>query len=394
MKRKNQRRTILFLAGLLGLMLAVGCSALPVGNEAPAEPTPVPVVAPSDIITTEGRVVPADEVWLSFEQPGMVAEVLVTEGDTVAAGDVLARLGDTENLAAAVSAAELELLSAQQALDTLNEQADLAAARARTALLQAERDLLEAQQTLSDLDTQEYRDDLDAAWETVQDEQDNLDDAQDAFDEVQELSEDNTRRQQAEDDLEEAQRAYDDALREYERLQNDLEQARAAVDLAQASLEDARQENENRQNGPDPDELALAEQRIATAQSQLTAAESQLAKIELSAPIDGTIVEINLVEDQPVSAFMRSIQIADFSTWYVETTDLNEIDVVRIDTGQSVLVIPDALPDLELEGVIERVIDGYQERAGDIVYTVRIRLEDSDPDLRWGMTTAVEFERR
>lgn len=394
MKFTGKFRFVFILGGLLALLLAAGCSALPIGGEETAEPTPVPVVAPSDIITTEGRLVPADEIWLSFEQPGLVAEVLVAEGDSVAAGDVLARLGSTEPLQAAVVAAELEVLAAEQALTTLDEQSVLAAAQARENLLQAERAVLEARQALDDLDTPEYQDDIDAAWETVLEEEQNLEDAEEAFADVEELSEDNARRQQAEDDLDDAQRAYDDAVREYDRLQSDLEQARAAVTLAEAAEADARRESENRQNGPDPDELALAQARLDTARAQLEAAQAALARIELTAPIDGTVVELNLVEDQPVNAFMRSIQLADFSTWFVETTDLNEIDVVRIDTGQPVIVIPDALPDQELTGTVERVLDGYQERAGDIVYTVRIRLDESDPDLRWGMTAAVEFERR
>ena len=34
-----------------------------------------------------------------------------------------------------------------------------------------------------------------------------------------------------------------------------------------------------------------------------------------------------------------------------------------------------------------------QERSGDVVYPVKIKLLDSHPALRWGMTVAVTFEK-
>ncbi len=42
--------------------------------------------------------------------------------------------------------------------------------------------------------------------------------------------------------------------------------------------------------------------------------------------------------------------MADFSAWYVETTDLNELEVVNIKEGQQVEIRPDALENLVLTG--------------------------------------------
>jgi multidrug resistance efflux pump len=396
------KKRLWLLLGALTLLLAAGllsgCSAIQdLGGDSGAqaqEPTSIPVVQEGPTLTTEGRLVPAQDAWLSFQQSGPLAEVLVAEGEEISAGQVLARLGDRARLEAALTAAELEQLSARQALDDLQQTAPLASSQARAALAAAERQVIEAQQALDDLDTPDFQQDLDDAWETVQEEKDELEDAQEEFDRYQELSEDNPTRQRAEDDLDEAQKQYDDAVRTYERLQNDLEQARASLAEAEATRDEARRASEDRQDGPSPADLALAQARVDNAAAQVAAAEAALANSEITAPFSGMVTRVNATAGETITAYQPVLQLADLSAWYVETTDLSEIDVVEIYTERPAVVIPDALPDLELEGEIEQIAAGYTERAGDVLYTVRIRLQESDPDLRWGMTTSVEFQRR
>ena len=85
--------------------------------------------------------------------------------------------------------------------------------------------------------------------------------------------------------------------------------------------------------------------------------------------------------------------LADFSQWIVETDDLTEIEVPEISIGQSVTIVPDALPDLELTGMVERISDVFEEKRGDITYTARIKLNEENELLRWGMTVVVTFEK-
>jgi hypothetical protein len=76
----------------------------------------------------------------------------------------------------------------------------------------------------------------------------------------------------------------------------------------------------------------------------------------------------------------------------VETRDLTELDVVKVKPGQQVRVKPDALPELELTGTVESIDQIFTERIGDVLYTVHIRLNETDPRLRWGMTVNAVFE--
>ncbi|MBN1810775.1 MAG: biotin/lipoyl-binding protein, partial [Anaerolineae bacterium] len=120
-------------AGLVVLATAAllaGCD----GALATPEATVLPVVADasSGVVVAEAVIEPARSEELSFEMGGKVVEVLVAEGDTIKAGDVIARL-ETEDLDRALAQADLSLRQAQLRLEQLEqppEERDVASAEA------------------------------------------------------------------------------------------------------------------------------------------------------------------------------------------------------------------------------------------------------------------------
>ena len=113
---------IVVVAVLVGAggMLA-GCS-LPRPPGAPAEAEPVvvevPVVRPSGDIVADAVVVPVRDAQLSLPTGGIVAEVLVAEGDQVEAGQVLVRLASARQ-EAAVAQAEAQVLRVENTVAEL-----------------------------------------------------------------------------------------------------------------------------------------------------------------------------------------------------------------------------------------------------------------------------------
>ncbi len=87
-----------------------------------------------------------------------------------------------------------------------------------------------------------------------------------------------------------------------------------------------------------------------------------------------------------------SVLVADFSQWYVETSDLTELKVMKVYEGQAASIVPDALPELEITGIVDEILDGFYIQGGDISYKVRLRVADLDPQLRWGMTVKITFD--
>ncbi|MCO5243038.1 MAG: biotin/lipoyl-binding protein [Anaerolineae bacterium] len=90
-----------------------------------------------DGVTVDARVVPAQSAELSLPMSGIAAEVLVAEGETVEAGQVIVRLKATQQ-AAAVAQAEAQVARAEARLSELQAGARQEVATAQAALDGAE----------------------------------------------------------------------------------------------------------------------------------------------------------------------------------------------------------------------------------------------------------------
>ncbi|MBT3336850.1 MAG: HlyD family efflux transporter periplasmic adaptor subunit [Anaerolineae bacterium] len=383
-----KKKTILFLLSI-ALVLTLTLSACGT-EEAPAVESIVPLSL--DYVVAEGHILPAQDVRLNFSARGKVEEILVGEGEVVSKDQVIIRLADQEQAEASLRATELELTSAQQAYDDFVRTGGLATANAWQAYMNAQIARAEAEREWEKLNTDNLEDDVEDAQADLSDFEENLQDAQDEFDKYADLDKDNSKRKNAEDDLEEAQEDVNEAMRDLEEAIRDLDAIRADLDAALAAESEAKRDYESRaDDGLDPDEKTLLEARLVNAKAQVDAAQSALDSYDLKAPFDGTITDINVEVGQLVGAELWAAQMADFTEFYVETSDLTELEVVKVFEGQAVEVVPDALPDVVLNGTVERIGQSFKTQAGDIVYQVNIRLDASDPALRWGMTVEVTF---
>lgn len=408
---KIRNRLFIFVVVITASLVLAACQSGGLPGAGDGTPTAVPVVVADTGIVVDGRLVPRETVSLSFNSTGEVFDVLIEEGDVVKAGDVLASLGNREPLEAGLANARLELAAAQQELLTAQDargqlfrdlperqtQALQELTTAKDALRKAtiKNDNISAPASVADLN--EARANLAVA-------QNRLDKAEDDYKPYEKKSETNLQRAYYLSQLADAQRKFEAAEKNLNKLlggTSEFFESQAADELsvAQSRLDLAQEEYDTLQAGPDPDELAIvdgrivtAESRIAAAQAAIQSAEAALADLNLTATIDGTVVEMDLIEGQRISPGQEVLRLADFSQWYVETDNLTEIEVVDIALGDKASITPDALPELALTGVVESISDLFEEKRGDVTYTARIRLDDVDPRLRWGMTVATVFD--
>jgi multidrug efflux pump subunit AcrA (membrane-fusion protein) len=375
---------------LVSLLLAVLLLATACGTKSEPDAGLVETpVAPAAV--AEGHALPVRYAYLSFLAAGRVSEVLVSRGERVTEGQVLARLGDSQSAEAALAGANAELTSAQQAYDALLRTAGLNHARAWQAYLDAQKAAAAARLAWDRLDPTALQDAIDDAQEDVDTEQVDLDKAQADFDEYADLPSDNATRQEYEDDLRAAQTNYDQALQRLVDAIRRRDVVRAQLDAALGTEAEARRAFENSLDGPDADQLALAEARLEAARAQADAAQTAVDNYTLTAPFSGLVADINLTVDQMVAAGTWAVALADTARWYVETSDLSELDVVEIVVGGQVEVVADSLPDVVMTGVVEEIGQAPRIQGGDILYLVRIRLQDPAPQLFWGMTVEVTF---
>ena len=381
---KSWKNLTLLLAALTLILAACG------GRD--ETPTPQPAPLPVEAVIAEGHFVPNDDLTLSFTVRGKVAEILVEEGETVREGDVLIRLADREQAEAALAAARLELITAQQAYDDLLRTEGLGRSESWQAYMDAQIARGKAEKKWEDLNLDNIDDDIEDARADVEDLQKDLEDAQEEFDKYKDLDEDNTKRKNAEDDLEDAQDDYNQAVRDLEAEVRKRDTVRATLDEALAAEAEAKRKYELTLDGPDAEKLTLLEARLNNAKAQVASAENNLANYELKAPFDGEVMDINVSVNEMVGPETWAVIVADTSQWYVETSDLTELEVVDVAVGQNVSILADALPDVEMSGVVEEISQSFKSQGGDILYTVRIKVDDVNPRMRWGMTVEVTFE--
>lgn len=323
---------------------------------------------------------------------------------------MLIRLGDVEKLMADIAAAELELVTTRIALADLHTNAGLELAQAERALAEAQKVLAFAEDKVESLKKTTPQAKIDQAYSNLLLAENRLKDVEeeirvtenkfankkslwwwflDRRDFKQILTNLDKSRANAERRDIDAQQKYDELLEPADPL--DLAIAESDLAIAQARVMDWEHEIQSLRNGPDPDEIKLAEARIRAAQAALRAAERSLLERELVAPFSGKVVDLGIKAGEWAESGQVLAQLADTSSWIVESDDLTEIDVPSVNLGDMVTIIPEALPGIELGGVLEAIDELYQEKRGDITYTARIQLNDNDPRLRWGMTVAILF---
>ena len=307
----------------------------------PIEPAPTALA-----IAAEGELRPRRSAELSFSLGRTVAEVLVSEGLSVTAGQPLVRLAAAD-LSAGAAQAKAGIEQAQAGLRAA--ELSLSMARARAEVSEAQIRAAQAGLSVSAAQVSSAEANLRAV-----------------------TTEAPVVIAQAEATLTEAQARQLQA-------QASLEQAQAADTEAQAAVAQIEAR------------VAEAQAAVAQAEAAYDVAEASAAKTLLSAPFDGTVARLDIEVGEAVSPGVEVVQLADFGGWLVETTDLTEIDVVHLDLGQEVDVTIDALPGETLTGTITRIASVSALKRGDVTYDVTVALNDTGGlPLRWGMTAFVD----
>jgi HlyD family secretion protein len=282
------------------------------------------------------------QVSLGFRVSGRIAELRVDEGDSVKAGDVIARL-DAEPFRQALGAAE----------------ADAEAARATLAKLKAGARAAEIAQASA---THEER-----------------------------LAE-----------LENAKLAYERAkqLRPNGTIsQAELDQANASRAAADARARSAREALVLLEEGNRAEDIAAAAAQANAATAKAESARISLDDTQLAAPSDGVIIsrvrETGAIVSPADIVYVLSLTEPVWVRAYVAEPDLG-----RVHPGMKVTITSDTAPDRNYEGTVGFISPVAEftpksvetpELRTDLVYRLRIVIADPGKDLRQGMPVTVHL---
>ncbi len=365
----------LYITVLFSMILALVLSACGAATATPsAQATPVPA---SDVIA-EGRIEPIHAANLSFLSRGIVQEVNVKTGDQVKAGDVLVQLDSADT-------AQAQVVSAQQAYDTLLRTADAERARLWQAYMDSQKVREAAQKKWNDINLNDIENRIEDRTQDVADRKADLEKAQARFDKYKDRGKTDSNYRNAEDGVDSAQADYDEAVKNLESTIRERDVPRSNLDAALAAEAEAKYQYDITLDGPNADQFALAK-------AQLDAAKNALEAYVITAPFDGVVADVNVKVGEQVGPESRAVSVIDPSGWIVETTDITELEVVKIAVGQRVSMVPDALPDVTLMGTVSEISQAYFMSGGDVQYIIRIKVDNVDARIRWGMTVEATFE--
>ncbi len=282
------------------------------------------------------------QVEASFRVAGKVLERPVDEGQTVRAGQLLARL-DARDLEQQVAMRRAEAATAKAALDAMlagSRPEEVAASRA--ALDQATADLRR-------LEPDEAR-------------------------------------------IRDLQRQGILSIRDYQA-------SRAALEAAQGRVRQADQQYQLVRKGPRREDIDAARARWEEARQALALAETQLGYATLTAPSDGVILSKAIEPREYVSPGTPVVTMADLRQVWLRAF-VEEADLGRVKLGQKVLVTTDTFPGKRYEGRVSfiaseaeftpKAVQTRKERTR-LVYRIKIDIPNPDLELKPGMPADAEI---
>lgn len=307
-------------------------------------------------ISASGTVEPIQTVNLSPKNAGILERLFVEQGDSVAAGQLIAQMESNDVVAqlrqnqAAVAEAEARLAEVQRG----NVPAVLAQGNAAVA----------------------------AAAAAVQDAQVRLDLARSQFDRNQQL-----------------QRQGAISENELDTFRQQVRSAEAALAQAQASAEETRQRLVDLRNTPEPEAIAQVAARLEQARGQLQATQVRLEDTRIRAPFAGVITQKFATEGAFVTpttsasdaSSATSTAIVALASGLEILAEVPEADIEQITVGQRVEVEADAFPGEVFAGRVRLIAPEAIERQNVTLFQVRIELETGKDILLSNMNVSVAF---
>jgi len=280
------------------------------------------------------------DAQLGFKIAGRVAERLVSEGDNVKAGQLVARLDDVEQ-------------------------------KEQLALRRAE--LAGAEAALAELEAGSRPQEIAASEATLRSAEADRDRARLDFKRQQELL---------------GKEAISD---------REFEAAQAQLKVAEARAVEAVERTKLVKEGPRVETIRQARARLDQARASEALAATQLENARLLSPLAGVVLSHNVEPGEFVSPGTPIVTVADIAHMWVRAY-LNQTDLGRIRHGQKVTVRTDTFPDKTYEGTISfisaeaeftpKTVQTPKERVK-LVFRIKVDLANPKDELKPGMPADV-----
>ncbi len=357
----------------------------------------------SSTVSATGSIEPEAEIALSFRASGRVEQVLVSVGQPVEAGQLLAQL-DVTDAALALEQADVSLQISRAQLDKLEKppsDSNIITAQANVTVAQAS--VASAQATLASAQAS-YRQLLAGASAVeiaVQEAQVrqaavNVRQAQSSYDEIKHFPDAGALPQAVQ--LEQSTISYEVAQAQFALTRQGADEAQVAAALAQIAQAElgVRQAISNLLvaqdglntliEGQSEEDLEIARAQVRQAELSKLQAQNTLNTSMLYAPISGVVSQVNLRQGELYgSSSLPALVLTDLVSFHM-TVLVDELDVRQVQMGQTVRLSLDALPDDDITGQVTKISPTARDVGGVVAYEVEIVPDANNAQLKAGMS--------
>lgn len=183
--------------------------------------------------------------------------------------------------------------------------------------------------------------------------------------------------------------------------QQNLDQAEAQLNVDKNQLIAAQKAYELVKIGPRKEAIQQAYEQWKASQAELSLLELKLQQSELTAPLDAVIRNRYLQPGDMAASSKPVFSLAIYSPKWVRAY-VNETDLGKIKPGQEAFVTIDSFPDKKIPGQVGFISSVAEftpktvqtpDLRTNLVYEVRVNVDDKDNVLRLGMPATVSFQR-
>lgn len=342
---------------LLGIGVAVAFNRYR-GNQYDVSTLTVPVESTEVTvrINASGEVEAFRTVNLSPKNSGIVAELLVEQGDSVKQGQVVARM-DIDDLNAQLRQNQANLAEVEAQLQDLLQGTD------RPQLSQAAANLAAVKAQLTEAEA---------------------------------------RLRLVEGDFDRDRNLYSQgaiSARELDNSQNSVDSASANVNQLEARILEAQERLNDLEDDPDPEDVAQARARVERARGQVSTVEIRIDNTIIRAPFSGVVTQkfatvgafVTPTTSASEAASATSSAIVAVASGLEIVAEVPEADLGQIQVGQAAEITSTAYPEKIFEGTVRLIAPEAIERQNVTIFQVRIQLENGLDQLRSNMNVDVAF---
>ena len=134
--------------------------------------------------------------------------------------------------------------------------------------------------------------------------------------------------------------------------------------------------------------IEIADIQVKQAQAALEIAQAALAQTSLAAPFEGVVASVDIAQGEFIEQGRVAVTLAALNDLRVETTDLSERDIAKVNVGDSATVFVESL-NQTVNGTVIAISPVANTVGGDVVFKVAIELDEQVQGLLWGMTAEV-----